>query len=98
MITLFENYEKYKVGDYVKIKLIPKYIIALDQFDENNLFAKIAEIENLKYLFNENEKTYRFVTSENKMIFGYIYLIRRKMTKDEIKKYIIREEANKYNI
>lgn len=94
MIIEFAKYKGYKVGDYVKIKLIPNYVLVIDVFDEKNLFTKIVETENMGH---END-VYRFVTSENKMIMGYIYLIKRKMTQKEIEEYTIREETNNYNL
>ena len=93
-LKLFEDVKKYKVGDYVKIKIIPNYVIALDNTDEKNLFTRIEEIDTMFV----SDETYRFVTSEGKMVIGNIYLIKRKMTPKEIEEYIMREESNKYNL
>lgn len=104
MITEFAKYndDNYKVGDYVKIKLIPDYVVAIDKFDEDNLFTKIVEIEKDSPFSirskNNTDTTYAFMTSEEKIVVGNIYLIRRKMTEKEIEEYKLREEANKYNL
>lgn len=95
-IKLFENLE-YKVGDYVKIKMIPDYSMYKFNFtDADGLFTKIIEVNRREDKMRETD--YKFEFPDGKFVYGYVHLIRRKMTKKEIEEYELRKEANKYNL
>lgn len=89
------NEPNYSVGDYVKLKMIPEYVIPYNTISAgHDLFAKIIEINTQIQM----EITYKFQFIDKKTIYGFKYLIRRKMTKKEIAEYKIKEEAQKYNL
>jgi hypothetical protein len=92
-----DNNLKYRVGDWVKIKIIPDFVHGIERIDDN-LFVKIENIQHDKN-YGQYDSLYEFKTLlTNQMIFGNQYYIRRKMTKKEIKDFKIKIEAQKYNI
>lgn len=97
-LKTYENKNKYKVGDYVKIKIIPDYIEDIDRNDENNLFVKIIKI--VDFLNKDMLKDIPMVLelSNGKILYGNQYFIRRKMKKKEIKEYELRKTAKQYNL
>ena len=92
-----DNDLKYKVGDWVKIKIIPDFVYDIGKIDDN-LFVKIEDME--KYIVSgeiEYCVTFRTLLT-NQKLYGNQYFILRKMTKEEIKEFKIKIEAKKYNI
>ena len=87
---------KYKEGDYVKIKIIPDYVLSIERIPEN-LFVKILNIKIKEY----DDITY-YIEFETlitkKLIHGNQYFIDRKMTKSEIKYCKLKSETNKFNL
>jgi len=95
-IKQFENVQ-YKVGDFVKIKMIPDYVSDSVKRRVDNLFVTISKIE--PRISNTINDVFTFETIlSNQTIFGFIYLIDRKMTKTEIKDFKIKKDVNKYNL
>jgi hypothetical protein len=88
MITLFENYSKYKLGDYVLLKNYKRSPWQIDR--------------KCKILSNDND-SYEVETYHHnlkKMVIVHILKneIQRKLKKDEIEKLKIKIKTIKYNI
>lgn len=87
-----ERTSYYNVGDYVEIKYIPNYCeYTIDESDKVNLYAIITKIDLINKIFN-------FKLADGKIIYGYVYLIRKLLNEKEINEYKFRCAAKNYNL
>ena len=90
-LKYFENRD-YKIGELVKLKLIPNYVPDHKEYkEEEDLFSEITGI-------NPETGDIEFELYNGKKVFGNLYLVRRDLKEKEIEIYNRRKEANKYNL
>ena len=88
MITLFENYSKYNIGDYILLKMYKKNTWQVDRECKIISFsANMIEVEG-----------YHHYLYKNINFFVFPYEIQRKLKPDEIEKLKINLKSKKYNI
>lgn len=85
MITLFESYSRYNIGDYILLKEYKKTPWQVDR-----------ECKIISFL--ENMEGYHHNLYKITKFFVFPYEIQRKLKKDEIEKLKIKIKTIKYNI
>jgi hypothetical protein len=107
MITLFEKFESILessiVGDLVELKMIPDYATHIPYKDTDNLYAKIVKIEDKTYRSpysgdHADPVIIEFELTNGQKIWGYKYLIRKKLNDKQIEDYYVKVDAQKYNL